>query len=676
VLIKCSPHIDEVRSVATVRRMFPRLLSLLLGVAILLMPLPAHAANADEVVFTGSGWGHGVGMSQYGAYGMALNGYTAPQIIEHYYTGSSVTDLSSLSVPEFIKDPEPLWIGLLQNRSALTFKVDGPEGTGATVCQGWGAGSDCSLHVKAGETWRVSVGGSGLCTFERTKPASPVVAGEPRDCDSSIRPDSQVRVTMDGYTYRSGIFRLRKVPGSNPVRFHVVLQIGIDAYLRGIAEMPTWWHAEALKAQVIAARSYLVSHTVAKGPGGNSFSFAVKQSCWCHLYDDTRSQVYKGDVLWDNANWSSAVTSTAGEVIAYNGTLVTAFYSSSSGGKTENVEDVWGGSGAPWLVSVDDHWAHISAVNNPRSSWTLVRSRQEMADALGLDVLHRAVVSKRPSGGVATVAFTGEIGGKTVTVTKSGTSVRSLFGLYSHYFSIDMENALVKTAYEISSDHEAPIGSIGVLSGQVESAHVRGWIMDPDTPLPIAAHIYVDGKFKIGLLADDSRGDVENVYGNGLYHGFDETFALSPGRHQICVYAINAPTKTNNSKIGCASVSVSSDDPPPPPPDPQPTGSTTPFGFLGKAWVEGDMLNLRGWVIDKDLPDEPVPIHVYVDGRFSFGQPSSTYRPDVDKVYGLGANHGFDTVTDIAPGSHRVCVYAINLPERTDNPLLGCQTVG
>lgn len=632
--------------------------------------LPAHAAG-DDVEFVGSGWGHGVGMSQYGAYGMALNGYSTPQILGHYYQGTSVVDISQTSAPSFLGGSQPLWIGLLQDRTEVSFRF---SGGGGTFVQD---GDTLIVAPVSGETWKFHVNGQGQCQFRRVVPASPAKAGNPRPCNATLTPASNATVTMldEGFDYSSGTFRFRAVP-SNPQTFHTVLQLGLDPYLGGIAEMPTWWHAAALRAQVIAARSYLVANTAAKGPEGG-FSSLTKENCWCHLYDDTRSQVYKGDILLGNSNWQTAISSTSGQVVSYGGTVISAFYSSSSGGKTENVEDVWGGSPRPYLVSVDDHWAHIGAVDNPRSNWTATRSAGSIAAKVGLDELLSVNTTHRSSGAADDVTFVGKKNGAVTSVVRTGNWVRWALGLYSQYFDVDWDGPVaINSAYDITWDNHSPIGWIdGVSDTGNGSLRVRGWTLDFDTELPLIVHVYVDGKFAKGLWADDRRPDVANAHHNGDRHGFDVNVGTADGSHTVCVYALNAPTKKGNPRIGCRTVSVSSPDEggsAPPPPD---ASGSQPFGWIDGISVSGGNLKSRGWAIDRDAADKAVPIHIYVDGAFFQGGPADGYRPDVNRVHDLGTHHGFEFSKPIAGGSHRVCIYAINLPERSNNPLLGCKNV-
>lgn len=662
---------DEVKSVSYNQVPSPRyrVLTLLVAALMLLPALPAQAVDdGTSITFEGSGWGHGVGMSQYGAYGMALNGRTAGQILNHYYSGTSVKNFSNTSAASFLSsDPNPLWVGLLQNRTGIAFTVSGGP---ADLCQGWGDDHKC-IRANGGQMWRYHTRQDGRCIFERVSPENPL-SGDPNDCDGSIRLIKDAEVTMgpEGYTYSWGVFRLREVPSSSPVKFHVSLETAIEPYIGGIHEVFASWPSQALRAQAIASRSYVLANASARGPQ-HLFGAGVKSSCWCHLYDDTRSQVFKGDYMDAFSSWQNAVSSTAGDVVAYGSTLVTAFYSSSSGGKTENVEDVWGGSGVPWLVSVDDHWAHIPEVNNWRSQWSEIRTAGSIASKVGLDKLEWINVSHRASGGVSKIVFGGTAGGQSKTVTRTGTWARSAFDLPSHYFDVKgIADSPDATAYDTSQNSSTPIGNLEKVENTGNgSFRARGWTLDFDTELPILVHIYVDGKFAKGLWANETRKDVARVYNNGDKHGFNATVGASSGSHNVCVYAINAPTKSGNPRIGCKTVNVSNSS------SSSSSSASKPFGWIDGVSVSDGTLKTRGWAIDKDAPDKAVPIHIYVDGKFFQGGSAGKYRADVHRAHGLGKYHGFELSKSISSGSHRVCIYAINLPEKSGNPLLGCKTV-
>jgi stage II sporulation protein D len=110
--------------------------------------------------------------------------------------------------------------------------------------------------------------------------------------------------------------------------------------------MPSSWASEALKVQSVAARTYALT----AGGGGE-------------LYPDTRSQVYDG-VTGETSATDRAVSATRGQVVTYNGRPVVTYFFSTSGGRTENIEDAWPGSTPePWLRSVDDQYDSISSLH-------------------------------------------------------------------------------------------------------------------------------------------------------------------------------------------------------------------------------------------------------------------------------------------------------------------------
>ncbi|MEV7972694.1 N-acetylmuramoyl-L-alanine amidase [Cellulomonas sp. NPDC089187] len=100
-----------------------------------------------------------------------------------------------------------------------------------------------------------------------------------------------------------------------------------------------------------------------------------------------------------------------------------------------------------------------------------------------------------------------------------------------------------------------PIGSLDEVAATSGGARVRGWTLDPDTTASIEAHVYVDGAFAQRTMATGHRADVAAAYGKGAAHGYDLVVPMAPGRHQVCVSAINTP-RGSNPRIGCATVTV------------------------------------------------------------------------------------------------------------------------
>ncbi len=182
-----------------------------------------------------------------------------------------------------------------------------------------------------------------------------------------VRPTSiWTRLQLDSRTssydtYR-GLLKVKLAPSSATVINHVEL----DLYLRGVVpvEMSPDWPAEALRAQTAAARSYAVRRL---HPGDGSFD----------VYDDTRSQVYRG-VEAERSSTSSIIRRFPGQVIAVNGTIVNAFFFATGGGSTENNEYVFVsssgavGSAVSYLRGIPDRRPDGKAwdAGAPRWSWT------------------------------------------------------------------------------------------------------------------------------------------------------------------------------------------------------------------------------------------------------------------------------------------------------------------
>jgi SpoIID/LytB domain protein len=201
----------------------------------------------------------------------------------------------------------------------------------------------------------------------------------------------------------------------------------------------------ALEAQVIAARSYARELQLYRGTPGNNSCGA-----WCHVRDDTFDQRYIG---WGHgwSTWIAAVENTAGQVMVHpeattstsassdTESIVRGYYSSSSGGATENGHEVFSNISEPrqYFSSVDDSWA-LDPTLNGNASWTVEFSAGFVASKLGWDTLDAvAVVERNTSGSARTVRFTGSDGGSSVSVDQSSTWVRRTFGLKSIYFDVD-----------------------------------------------------------------------------------------------------------------------------------------------------------------------------------------------------------------------------------------------
>jgi hypothetical protein len=220
------------------------------------------------------------------------------------------------------------------------------------------------------------------------------------------------------------------------------------------------------------------------------------------------------------------------------------------------------------------------------------------------------------------------------------------------------------TAFATSADpgsplpNSPPIGSWEGLRLAVGGFAVGGWALDADTTAAVGVHVYVDGGFFAAMTAAGDRPDVAQAYpAYGPNHGFNGAWALGPGMHTICLYAINTPAGPNPS-LGCH----------------QWNQPANPFGNLDADARGYNGLSVSGWGIDPDTASS-IAVHVYVDGSFAGGTSASDSRGDLAGMYpAFGSSHGFHLTVPIAPGRHTVCAYGINVGGGA-NASLGCRSV-
>jgi stage II sporulation protein D len=177
-----------------------------------------------------------------------------------------------------------------------------------------------------------------------------VVLGQPASAANPEGSDVEVSVAGDGYLELDG----RRYRGPFRITAEtdgvaVVEVTGLDRYLEGIREVPFSWHAEALAAQVVAARTYLAWTLIGgRSETGRRIGYDICATAACQVYAGVEP------VLGEEGDrWREAVARTSGEILVYNGQPARAYYSSTTGGRTRNIEDIWPGSDpAPYLVGV------------------------------------------------------------------------------------------------------------------------------------------------------------------------------------------------------------------------------------------------------------------------------------------------------------------------------------
>ena len=270
--------------------------------------------TATTFLVSGRGWGHGVGMSQYGALGYAHDGWTYDQILGHFYTGA---ELGAVAGRRASASSSPRRKGGVTVRSTVPFRVRDVFGKTYPLPAG---------DVPLGPKLRVTVNGTP------TELAGPILflpGTAPLELDRPYR--GQIAVSVTGQ------------------KLDAVNVLGLEQYLQGVVaqEMPSAWPDEALKAQAVAARSYALAHRLS----GKAFD----------LYADVRSQVY-GGIAGEHPRTTAAVQATKGEVLLWEGKPIDALFHSTSGGTTLDAAEVFG-KPVPYLVGVDDPHSALSPVH-------------------------------------------------------------------------------------------------------------------------------------------------------------------------------------------------------------------------------------------------------------------------------------------------------------------------
>ena len=341
------------------------------------------AASAKVWVVKGAGFGHGVGMSQYGAKGYAQNGFGYQAILAHYYTGTTIGTTANRTVRVLLQS----------SVRSVSFN---------------GAGSACGATLKPAKTYVAKRKGAGVVL--RSKKGVLVAR-----CGGLLAAAGAPVINLIGKgTYR-GSLEVR--PAAAGGTLQAVNAVGLEDYVRGVVsrESPASWPPEALKAQAVAARSYALS----TGIRGNGFE----------LYDDTRSQVY-GGVAAETRQTDQAVAATALQVVLYAGRIAQTFFFSTSGGHTENNEFSslgFGQPAVPYLRGVDDPYE--ATAGSPYEHWKRKFSLARMNSALSGLVrgkLRNILVTQR--GSSPRIVRANLIGsGGTTTVT--GPQLRDALGL-------------------------------------------------------------------------------------------------------------------------------------------------------------------------------------------------------------------------------------------------------
>ena len=415
-----------------------RNLTSLLALLAVALCAAAPAEAAKRFTIRGAGFGHGVGMSQYGALGYAQHGSDYKQILGHYYTGTAIGVLNA---------PRTVRVLLQSTRGAASFR-----GANAAAGRALSPRKTYSVRGRAGgQVQLVSPRGRPIVTA----PAPLRVTG----------PGPITVLGASGFQRTNGSYRgaLEFRPGTLG-GVNVINALDVDDYVRGVIplEVAASWPAEALKAQAVAARTYALT-TNKNGAGFDH-------------YANTSSQVY-GGVAAEQATSNAAAAATKGELVTYQGKPVATYFFSTSGGRTEDVEKSGlGTEPLPWLRSVEDKYDSVS----PRHRWGPIRLTMASAGAKlrglyrgrfrGIDVVQRGSSPRIVAADVVGSAGKSRVNGPTLRARLG------LFDSWAFFTSISTGKAPTPLPARTPAAVVARVPDIAGLGGRVFPAKARARI--------------------------------------------------------------------------------------------------------------------------------------------------------------------------------------------------------
>jgi len=500
-----------------------------LGVAELeVADAPMAAAQSGPFTVSGWGFGHGVGMSQYGAKGRADAGRTAGDILAFYYPGTTIETLPIANPRVKLADATQTTV------SQIGGTLTGTVGGAAPFAIATGGEA---VTVAAANGDQVAIFGPGGVTSS--------AAGAVATID--FTQGAPLTLGASGNRYQWGRLLIRATNGSLEI---VLDSITMDQYLRGLGEVPSSWAFEALRAQAIAARSFAAYRLV--HPRSTNYD----------LLASTADQNYVGadkELGTDGSRWVLAVTDTTGGVLRSGGSIIQAFYSSSNGGATETSGYVFATDFPYYRVALD---AYDATPANPLASWTRTFSGAE----LGVWI---AAAGRGSVGQVNGVSIGGNVGGSgrieraTVTVTGSGGAVTMTGAQFRSAINAGAPSArdLPSTRFVVAGPpaptEHAPGGVHNGAGFLADGSIVAlGWVIDADRPTtPVTVHVYVNGVLAGGYQAAQARPDMGMfIAGFGADHGYAVVVPSALQVADVCVYAIDSGSGPN-PLIGCTHLS-------------------------------------------------------------------------------------------------------------------------
>lgn len=416
----------------------------------LISPAQAKIQIPTDFRFFGSGYGHGVGMSQIGARGQALEGKSAVEILNYYYPGTSVTPYP---------DNQLIRVNIANLVNSVSLNMVGNVGE-IRIYRG-----DIPLSenpepfgVYAGDTTALFTNFAGSVVPVLSSPTAKYAPINP-DKAWTVRWETSTTtiaitngVTVTQYKYGQIVFKSIQnlvtsyLAVTNTLRLH-------DEYLWGLGEVPSSWPAAALEAQAIAARTYALGKLS-----------RIRPECDCNIYNTTVDQNFVGyakeieaiyGVKWKEAVNRTFVDADNALTVTLNGKPISAFYHSSSGGITQNVKDVWG-SPIIYLQGVPDPWSLDPQINRRYALWSRFVTQQTMAQAFGLpNVVSFTINARTPTGSISSITAL-SLNGNSATLT--GEVFRSRVKLPSTW--IHNSRPIIKVSFIASDCLEAVVQKV------------------------------------------------------------------------------------------------------------------------------------------------------------------------------------------------------------------------
>lgn len=383
------------------------LMALLAGLVALVVTAvvvpPAQAEGPTSLTLIGRGWGHGHGMSQYGAQNAAKNrALTASQILNFYYPGTRPATAGGAMVVLLTADTTTnLVVGHRSGLSVRSLKSGASWALNSTTARQWqlvpSADNRSTRLSVLTDTWRTVRDIPGEAEF-RASAAAPI----------------QVFYPGGSAAYRG---RIRSAIPDSGLGRDTVNVVGLEDYLKGVVpvEMPAVWHPQAVQTQAVAARTYAVFERTAPHPRHY------------HLCDTSSCQVYRG-VAAEKPQSDAAIAATATRIRTYDGKPAFTQFSSSNGG--------WSSAGSqPYLVARQDPYDLWEG--NPNANWEAVVAATTIEKAWPvIGDFERIGVTVRDGKGswggrVTEIRVRGAAG----VVVVSGDTFRSRLGLKSTMFA-------------------------------------------------------------------------------------------------------------------------------------------------------------------------------------------------------------------------------------------------